>query len=69
MSFLGAAHIHGTLWLDLEKIEKVKLKNGKPENSGENGPMKGLCQAFRKLKNSQILNNEDTESLANFVDT
>ena len=69
MSFLGAAHIHGTLWLDLEKIEKVELKNGKPENSGKNGPMKGLCQAFRKLKNSQILHKEDTESLANFVDT
>ena len=68
MSFLGAAHIHGTLWLDLEKIEKVRIKNGKLENSGEKGPMKGLCQAFRKLKNSEILKKEDTESLANFVD-
>ena len=64
----GAAHIHGTLWLDLESIEKLKLKNGKLVNSDENGTMKGLCEAFRKLKNSEMLLKEDTECLSRFVD-
>ena len=67
--FTGAAHIHGTLWLDLESIEKLKLKNGKLVNSKETGKMKGLCAAFRKLKNSEKLLKEDTESLSNFVDS
>ena len=67
--FTGAAHIHGTLWLDLERIEKLHCKNGKLENSEKKGKMKGLCEAFKKLKNSEKLEKEDTECLANFVDS
>ena len=55
--------------MDLAKIEKVEWKDGRLVNSDKKGPMKGLCEAFRKLKNSEILKKEDTESLANFVDS
>ena len=48
----GAAHIHGTLWLDLPKIEKLKEVNGELQNSEEMGPMAGLEVAFQKLKKS-----------------
>ena len=40
MPFPGAAHIHGTLWMDLAKIEKVEWKDGKLVNSDKKGPMK-----------------------------
>ena len=50
--------------MDLAKIEKVEWKDGRLVNSDKKGPMKGLCEAFRKLKNSEILKKEDTESLA-----
>ena len=58
---LGAGHYHGTLWVDLQQLEKMILKNGKS--------LKGLCEAFRKLKNSEVLTKADVEVLATFVDT
>ena len=47
--------------LTIDEVEKLKMKNGKS--------LKGLGEAFRKLKNSEILTKTDTESLANLVDT
>ena len=66
-SFVGAAHIHGTLWLDLKKLENLQYRDGKLVNSKFPGPMKGLLKAFKKLKNSEKLLPEDTDSLANFI--
>ena len=65
----GAGHYHGTLWVDLPRIERLIWKNGRLELSNEPGKMKGLCAAFKKIKNTEKLLEEDVESLANFVDT
>ena len=62
-------HIHGTLWVDLPRIERpLKLKNGKLVSSEKKGKMEGLSGAFQKIKNSVRLSEEDTKCLANFVD-
>ena len=62
-------HIHGTLWVDLPRIERpLKLKNGKLVSSEKKGKMEGLSGAFQKTKNSVRLSEEDTKCLANFVD-
>ena len=47
--------------MDIKQIEKLILTNGKS--------LKGLSEAFRKLKNSEMLTKADTEVLATFVDT
>ena len=54
--------------MDLGKIEKLQLVDGELQNSNTFGPMKGLRKAFRKLKNTEKLLEEDTTSLVNFVD-
>ena len=75
----GAGHIHGTLWLNLDNLEKLIRSNEGPlvEEGKENKegfekeqlhPFKGLKSAFKKLKNNAKLNNEEKEALKNFVD-
>ena len=49
----GAGHIHGVLWVDLSIIEKK---------------FPGLQNVMSKLKASSILNKEEREVAANFVD-
>ena len=55
----GAAHVHGTLWLDMKEIEKslpVKDKKGH------------ISEAFTKLRNDIKLDAEEKEAVANFTD-
>ena len=62
-------HIHGTLWVDLPRIERpLKLKNGKLVSSEKKGKMEGLSGASQKIKNLVRLSEEDTKCSANFVD-
>ena len=75
----GAGHVHGTLWLNLAKMEKLikssdgELIDGGPQNKCLNDiendyPFQGISNAFRKLKNNEDLNKREVESLTNFVD-
>ena len=72
----GAGHIHGTLWLKMDKLEElVKCKNGdlkprkevNPETVQEETPppFLGINSAFRKIKNGEVLNTREIESLKN----
>ena len=56
----GAAHIHGVLWLDMEKIEE-DLKR-------ESGEDIQLVPAFKKLKYEEKLSAEEKKSLEIFTD-
>jgi hypothetical protein len=61
----GAAHIHGTLWLDMKEIEKSELfKTNLPEKSGSGN----LSGAFRKLRDDVKLNDSDKDAIAIFTD-
>ena len=55
----GAAHIHGTIWLNLRKIEKLPQfeKNGKH-----------LTDAFRKLRDDSELNEAEKDAIAILTD-
>ena len=69
----GAAHIHGTLWLDLIKLEDLVVIDGVLQNPTEippdaERPLKGLKSVFDKLKSNQSLSKEDTTCLTNFID-
>ena len=52
----GAGHIHGTLWLRLDKVEKlVKNEDGTlrkmtADDTSENCIFKGLSTAFKKFR-------------------
>ena len=68
----GAGHIHGTLWLKLEMMEWL-IRNEKdelflPDKKQEKGPLKGISSAFKKLKNNEILDDDEKEALVNFID-
>ena len=72
----GAGHIHGTLWLRMEKIEKLikntdgTLREGTPEDSNDGAKFKGLASAFRKFRNNEPLDDKGIEAsaVANFID-
>ena len=63
----GAGHVHGTLWLKLDKLDRLirqdngqlvldSEKNEQNEDSQENKrPFKGISSAFKKLKNCDEL--------------
>ena len=56
----GAGHIHGVLWVDLEKIEKM--------NNGELRGLKYAMGKLKNLKNPQHLDLNDQAVLAKYVD-
>ena len=69
----GAGHVHGTLWLDLQHLEKLVRRNGRLIISGtkdpsENRPLKGISRAFKSLKNDEVLNKKDIEVLKCFAE-
>ena len=79
----GAGHIHGTLWLKLERMERLTRKDDgqlvledenietaemDETNSQCNHPFKGLSSAFKKLKNIEELTESEKEALKNFID-
>ena len=70
----GAGHIHGTLWLDLKKLEKLVLTDGRlkeenTNNSDKAAPFQDIDNAFRRLRNDQQLSKVQIKSLINFVDS
>ena len=60
----GAAHIHGTLWLDIKEIEKSKTfsEKRKGENEGY------LVEAFRKLRDNAKLSEKEKTTIATLTD-
>ena len=69
----GAAHIHGTMWVYLKKLEKTALVDGHlcffPQNQpGLEYPMKSLGAAFANIRHNIPQTDETLESLRNFVD-
>ena len=71
----GAGHAHGTLWLNLDKIENLlKDKDGtlRPRNVDDDpnkcGPFHGIKVAFKKLRSNTKLENEDKNALREFID-
>ena len=60
----GAAHIHGTLWLDIKEIE-----NSKPFLDQMEGKNKDcLLEAFRKLRDNEKLSDPEKEAIATLTD-
>ena len=59
----GAAHIHGTLWLDIEKIEEIII------NEDLTGTLKPGCltNAFIKLRQDSKLSNLEKTTFQRFV--
>ena len=73
----GAAHIHGILWLDMFRLEKLIWKNGQLAhpasdymNHGQSSlPLKGIAETFKKLRSCQKLSKENISVLTVFVDS
>ena len=75
----GAGHIHGTLWLDLDKIENMMRDTPegefRPKTDEEmqdktiHGWMHGLKSAFKKLRHDGKLKPDEINSLRKFIDT
>ena len=60
----GAAHIHGTLWLDVKEIE-----NSAQFKEKEQGERNGiLSEAFSKLREDVKLSNTEKEAIAKLTD-
>ena len=75
----GAGHIHGTLWLNLNKLEKltrsingdlINVENYNQESieTMPSRPFENISSAFKKLKDNDDLSKREMESLRNFVD-
>ena len=58
----GAAHIHGTLWLDIKAIENSEqfIKNNKGKGS--------LSEAFKNLRDDNELSEEEKLAIETFTD-
>lgn len=70
----GAAHIHGTIWVYLKKLEKTALVDGElcyfpQKQPGLEYPMKSLGTAFANIRHNIPQTDETLESLRNFVDS
>ena len=60
----GAAHIHGTLWLDMKGIENSRIfKEAKTEEKSNH-----LSEAFRKFRDNEKLNEAEKDSIAKLTD-
>ena len=70
----GAGHVHGTLWLRLDKIENLikdpdgTLRERNDNDSDDEAIFKGLAKAFNKFRNDQKLNMEEESAVRNFID-
>ena len=64
----GAAHIHGTLWLDLKKIEKSAPFLKKMAEQGIENGMSILSEAFCKFRDNSKLNETEKYAIAIFTD-
>ena len=75
----GAAHVHGTLWVKMHVIEKLKrLKDGsfitktkynrEKRKEAFDEPFKGITEAFRKFKNEKFTDDDDDKPVIAFID-
>ena len=76
----GAGHIHGTLWLRLDKIENLiegknrtlrQLEEGEQlseDEIKEKCPFTGLTSAFKKFRQNETLDDTETSAVTRFVD-
>ena len=70
----GAGHIHGTLWLRLDKIEKFiknsdgTLRERDADETDDKATFLGLRKAFQKFRNDGSLNEKEEEAVRNFID-
>jgi hypothetical protein len=60
----GAAHIHGTLWLDMKRIEKILPFTQIDKNT----ETKHLSEAFRKLRDDLKLNDDEKKAIVILTD-
>ena len=61
---IGAGHIYGTLWLRLDKIEKMMKK----VDGIETPVFKGLARAFKKFRNNEVLETAILKAVKYFID-
>ena len=70
----GAGHVHGTLWLRLDKIEKlIKKPDGTvgERTEGDNDDQAvftGLGKAFKKFRHDGKLNEKEESAVRHFID-
>ena len=70
----GAGHVHGTLWLRMDKIENlVKDEDGTLRERNENdleskAVFSGLKAAFKKFRNNEKLTEKEISAVRNFID-
>ena len=70
----GAVHWHGTAWLNFVRLEKLVWNNeghlSHPVSMEEDAdqPLKGLSDAFKKLRHNDKLEMQDISCLTTFVD-
>ena len=57
----GAGHIHGTLWLNMDKIEEIETENGEK-------PFLTLKSAFKKFRNHGSLEDDEITCVKTFID-
>ena len=76
----GAAHIHGIIWLNLDKLEKLVLIDGElcqsddtkriwvDNDDDDSRPLKGIANAFKKIRFNRKLTEDDIAVLVKFID-
>ena len=71
----GAGHIHGTIWLRLDELQDMhrgddgELKPlGKDDKKKNKGVLRGLRQAFTRLRKNIKLDDDDRRALTQFID-
>ena len=62
----GAAHIHGTLWLDIPKIEKSDIFSEQSEKTEETDEV--LSEGFKKLHDDLPLNGQEINAIVRLTD-
>ena len=70
----GPGHIHGVIWCNLKKLERLvmiegKLKNQDNPDKGMKHPLKGLSDIFQKLRTDELMDEDAKEILATFIDS
>ena len=58
---MGAGHIHGTLWLNIDRIENIETEKGEK-------PFTHLKRAFKKFRNNEHLSDTETNCVKMFID-
>ena len=69
----GAGHVHGTLWIQLQNLEKlIRHSSGRLVQEMEDGnderPFTGITEAFDKLRTDKDLTEKELKALINFIE-